>query len=415
MFRREALEGAATRLHGRIILPAHLGHHLLTALYGSVAVAIVLILAFGSVTKKAVLQGAVMPAGGVVRIVAPATGIIVSDGIAQGERVRRGAALFHILSAQRDMDEQNPNANVGRLLIDRRASLQQDRERLLRLTTEKDAALGRRVTEFKAEELQIEDQIALQRSRVRLLEDSLKRTQNLVAANFLSPAQADTQLAQLIEQKQRLTELLRARSQTQREQAEGLAERTQLQIQAQRDEASISRSISSLEQETEENRSRKGASVVSPLDGVLATLMVSPGQHVTAGTVVAAMVGTDITFEAELYAPSRSVGFLQPGLPVLLRYQSFPHQKFGQYRGKILDVATTALRPEDYQANGLPAPASADMLYRVRVTLESQAVQAYGKSAPLQAGMALEATVVLEDRKIYEWILDPIFSMTGRL
>ena len=40
---------------------------------------------------------------------------------------------------------------------------------------------------------------------------------------------------------------------------------------------------------------------------------------------------------------------------------------------------------------------------------------AYGNAQPLQAGMVVEADVLQEKRKLYEWVLEPLYSLTGKL
>jgi membrane fusion protein len=63
---------------------------------------------------------------------------------------------------------------------------------------------------------------------------------------------------------------------------------------------------------------------------------------------------------------------------------------------------------------GTSANASAP-LYRIRIRLDAQTVQAYGRHMPLKSGMLVQASVMLERRKLYEWIVEPIFSISGRL
>lgn len=60
-------------------------------------------------------------------------------------------------------------------------------------------------------------------------------------------------------------------------------------------------------------------------------------------------------------------------------------------------------------------PAAQEALYRIRVKLAKPQVQAYGHAVPLQAGMRLEADVQLDTRHLYEWALEPLFSVTGKL
>jgi membrane fusion protein len=46
--------------------------------------------------------------------------------------------------------------------------------------------------------------------------------------------------------------------------------------------------------------------------------------------------------------------------------------------------------------------------------LKQQSVFAYGKPVNLKPGMLLEASIILEHRRLYEWVLEPLFSIAGR-
>ena len=54
-------------------------------------------------------------------------------------------------------------------------------------------------------------------------------------------------------------------------------------------------------------------------------------------------------------------------------------------------------------------------LYRITVDLSAQTIMAYGEARPLQIGMQLEADIMQERRKLYEWVLEPLISITGKL
>jgi membrane fusion protein len=67
----------------------------------------------------------------------------------------------------------------------------------------------------------------------------------------------------------------------------------------------------------------------------------------------------------------------------------------------------------------LPGAATApnqtsEPLYRIRLKLKQQSVLAYGKPINLKPGMLLNASIILEHRRLYEWILEPLFSISGR-
>ena len=79
-------------------------------------------------------------------------------------------------------------------------------------------------------------------------------------------------------------------------------------------------------------------------------------------------------------------------------------------QGAILD-----LRPEDLAVPGAVSGTSGEPLYRIRLRLQRQSVQAYGETLPLKSGMLVDASVLLEQRRLYEWVLEPLFSISGRL
>jgi membrane fusion protein len=118
--------------------------------------------------------------------------------------------------------------------------------------------------------------------------------------------------------------------------------------------------------------------------------------------------------EAHLYAPSRSIGFIRQSDQVLLRYQAFPYQKFGHTRGTVMSVSRTALAASEIPGAG-SSTASSEPLYLITVALEKQSITAYGQAQPLQAGMLVDADILQEKRKLYEWVLEPLYSLTGKL
>jgi membrane fusion protein len=119
--------------------------------------------------------------------------------------------------------------------------------------------------------------------------------------------------------------------------------------------------------------------------------------------------------QAHLYAPSRAIGFIRPADHVLLRYQAFPYQKFGHAQGVVASVSRTALSASELAGAPTGAAANGEPLYRITVILARPTITAYGKPQPLQAGMLVDADILQEKRKLYEWVLEPLYSLTGKL
>jgi membrane fusion protein len=146
-----------------------------------------------------------------------------------------------------------------------------------------------------------------------------------------------------------------------------------------------------------------------------------PGAKAEAGTPLLTIVPPSTRLEAQLYAPSRDIGFVRAGQRVKLRYQAFPYQRFGHYEGVVVAVSRAALSPSELPAQlagltsvtGVSTGAPTEPVYRITVKLASQTVKAYGEETPLQPGMTLEADVALERRRLFEWVLDPLYAVTG--
>jgi membrane fusion protein len=108
--------------------------------------------------------------------------------------------------------------------------------------------------------------------------------------------------------------------------------------------------------------------------------------------------------QAEIYIPSRAMGFVKPDQEVRLLYDAFPYQRFGAYRGRVVRVSQAILASSD-----VPAVISAkEPVYRAVVALEKQTIEAEGQIIPLQSGGQLTANIILDRRTLIEWILSPL-------
>jgi len=55
------------------------------------------------------------------------------------------------------------------------------------------------------------------------------------------------------------------------------------------------------------------------------------------------------------------------------------------------------------------------LFQRTTMKLDAQDIEVYGQRLPLQAGMVLEADVVQDQRRMYEWALEPLYSVTRKM
>lgn len=416
LFRQQAVEFATTRQYGTVLLKNYVSHGILTALFFAICASIIAFLLCFGTTRKAEVSGALSLSKGVVRVRPGQTGIVKQVLVKEGQKVNAGDVMFTLSSERNIGIHESAESRVFKILRSRRDSyndelLQANQQSTLRLL-----AIKKRSEALLEEQAHLDSQIMLQKSRTMLVLAALKRFKELHDTNYISSAQLEEKEGELLDQRQRLAELERLRGINVRDYSSARAEYDDLTYQAQRDEEMIRRNTLIVQQDLAESEARWSIDVVAPIAGTVTTIAVEAGKPVLADSTLTSVLPAGAELEAEIYAPSRSIGFVKPGMKVLLRYQSFPYQKFGQYEAIVREVAGTSMSTQELALSNptMPANHTSEPLYRVRLRLRQQNVLAYGKRFELKPGMLLDGSIILEYRRLYEWVLEPLFSISGR-
>ncbi|MDI4654648.1 MULTISPECIES: HlyD family efflux transporter periplasmic adaptor subunit [Pseudoalteromonas] len=157
------------------------------------------------------------------------------------------------------------------------------------------------------------------------------------------------------------------------------------------------------------SKQRKLTEILSPIDGKVSGVLAKKGYLVESKKGLMSIIPAKSELIAELFVPTSAIGFIEQGQSITLRYQAFPYEKFGSYKGSIIEVSNVVILPTERQAsNVISTP-----FYRVKARLEGQFVSAYGKAFPLRSDMQLDADIVIEERSLLRWLFDPIFSLRG--
>lgn len=415
LFRKNAIEHLSSKQYGAVILAKSFSFRAMTIIFIVITSALIAFFFLFSTTRKTQASGVLTPSTGVTRILSIQPGNIIQKFANEGQKVKQGDVLFILRSERNSIKGIDTQKTISDLLRNRRDSFGAEIKQSAKQAQQRLNALQNRISGFEDENRKLDEQIAIQKERLELSEQSLKRYVELQTTNYISPAQLQDRQAALLEQKQRLTELNRIKSSNYRDLNSAQAELLDMQVQRHRDAAAIERSLSSVEQDLTENEAKREFLVVAPHDGYITTLNAELGQSVTTNQTLAAILPIDTKLEAEIYVPSRSIGFIKPGMAVLLRIQAYPYEKFGQYAATVREVESTSLKPEELS---LPVPAGDNRgqpIYRIRLSLAQQHVKVYGEMIPLKSGMAVDASIILDKRRLYEWVLEPLFSISGRL
>jgi membrane fusion protein len=381
------------------------------------AAGILSLMFFASYAKKAHVSGWLVPEQGMVRVFASQPGVVTKFFVKDGDLVSKGQPLLVLSTEQHSVALGDTQANIARSIQTRRDSLLEEGRQNEQLLKQQIRALQDRLVALGLELTQIREEIALQQSRLQLAVKSEQRQRDLIERGFISAQQLQSATETKIEQGAKLRTLERNRMTLQREYLTLEAELKDLPLKFKAQSANIERNIALIGQELAEAEARREIIVPAPQNGAVTAIQAEIGGGVKSAVPLLSIVPAGTKLEAHLYASSRSIGFLQVGQKVLLRYQAYPFQKFGHYEGIVASISGSSTSPAELPAQlaGLTSLfAASEPVYRITVSLARQNVTAYGKPVALQPGMQLDADIVIERRQLIEWVLDPLYSFTGK-
>lgn len=414
LFRPAALEAKRTPFLGEIVLIRPLAFGVITAFAVAAALLVAAFLFFGSYTQRSTVPGALVPDTGLIKVHPRQPGVVLEKHVAEGQAVTQGQVLY-VLSSERHSATARGGAQaaISAQVEVRAQSLRQELDTARRREREERAALAERIAALDAERANLDRQIDSQRARVALAEENLGRYRTLVDEGFVSKAEWQQKQGELLDQSVRLQTLERERIAIQRERAARAHELADLPLKQANLRAELERGLARTHEELTESETRRGIVVVAPATGTATAAVGEVGQAFEGDRPLVAIIPAGASLQAHLYVPSKAAGFIKPGDPVRLRYQAYPYQKFGQHQGVVAAVSKTALPAAEL--TGTAAAPAGEPIYRVIVTLAAQTIDAYGRPQPLQAGMLLEADVLRDTRRLYEWVLEPLYSVSGKL
>ncbi|KWK51809.1 anibiotic ABC transporter [Burkholderia stagnalis] len=412
LFRQDALDATSHKLMGTVSLYSPPWRWLMIAVATATTLAVVAFLVFGTYTKRERVAGQLLPAKGLLTVAPPLMGTVTDTRVREGQIVAAGAELMAV-SAEVATELGGTRERVGEQLRLQRTRLEADLASQSQLSDEANRGLRARAAALNDQLAQI---ALLKTQRTRQTELALRqlgKLQSMREQGYASNSQVEQQEAALLDAQARLQDLARQRLDVEQQLDQLRQQLRELPLNTRNQQNEIERKLADVDQSIAENEARRAVILRAPQASVVAALLAKPGQVVNAGQSVVSLLPQGAQLEAQLMVPSRAIGFVRPGARVVLRYQAYPFQKFGQQFGRVAEVSRTALSPQEV-ANLTGQTNVPEQLYRVVVALDRQDILAYGKREALRPGMALEADVLIDKRRLIEWVLEPLYALGRR-
>ncbi|MEW5746111.1 MAG: HlyD family type I secretion periplasmic adaptor subunit [Nitrospirota bacterium] len=378
---------------------------------------------FGRVDEVAVARGRVIPDGR-IKVVQPLeTGVIRAIHVKEGQEVKEGQVLIELDPTIKQADVESTAKALSTHLS--------DRERLLAELQNRDLESRRggashdlqrklkeaRESEYKAKEEALGSIIAQRENALQAAEAilvKLEKNSTIVkeqeaAYKALYDKGYTAKMDYLDKQKEYHTAVneLEAQRKIVKQSTESLeeAKKNLDALKREREKGILAdivdkeRNIIALSGEAIKARKRYDLErLCSPVDGTVHGLssytvggVLTPAQP----TVTIVPHGTPLIIEA--MAQNKDIGFLRVGQEAEVKLDTFPFQKYGTLKGKVVWLSPDAIEDEKLGP-----------VYKMKVELEKMNINIDGKHIAISPGMALTVEVKTNKRRIIEFFLSPV-------
>lgn len=414
LFRSEVLQTQRGQWMGAINLATPLSFVWWALLAVALAAAIVLFLVFGHYTRRADVPGQLEPSAGLLTLSARTTGTVTRTLVHEGERVVSGQPLVAVSADLVSASMGDTHAVVAAQLRTQQAQVRTTLANLQPQADEQTNDLHVRIGMLQAQVRATDAQLALQRTQVATATEFVDKIRPVAAKGIVSIAQFNAYQTAALNDQAQVKALQRQRLDTTEQLSSLRAQLDQLPLDTIAKANQLRGQLAQLDAQLAENAAQAGTILRATRTGIVSTLLVKTGQNVTTGQPVLSILPQGTTLEAQLLVPSSAIGFVAPGNRVVLRYQAYPYQKFGQQYGQVVQVSRSALSNAE-AASLLGQNNIATPLYRVLVVLDRQKIDAYGKAEALKPGMALNADILLDRRSLWQWVFEPLYGLRQQL
>ncbi|MFT6208290.1 MAG: membrane fusion protein [Colwellia sp.] len=411
LFRKEVIAHQSERLTGVITLAQPLSIKLAVLILVLIAVAIIVFVFNAEYSRKETVRGFLMPNKGMLKSYANQGGTIEKLWVQEGDKVIKGQSLATLVIKQNNNQGIDLSTQLIAQLHQQTQLLDDEIKQHHQLKQQEIQNLNEQQQALKKQRWALKSQYQLANEKLDILQAQQKQLQQLKQQGFIASVEKDQQQQTILEAKQEKQNIARLLLQQENDSNQVAFNQTNIPQQYALRINNLKRQQADLQRQLVQVNSNHQYTVTASNSGIVTSIQVVEGETLSTTKPLLHILPQGSELIAELLLPTRSAGFVQVGNTTRLRFDAFPYQRFGFIESKITRIDQALINPNEIQ---LPI-ALQEPVYRLRAKLNQQQMQAFGKAFNLKSGMLFEADIMLEQRTLIEWLLEPIYSLRGRL
>ncbi|MEL7096465.1 MAG: HlyD family efflux transporter periplasmic adaptor subunit [Pseudomonadota bacterium] len=354
--------------------------------------------------RKETVRGKLRVDGAEAKLYALEPGIITRVMVQDEQLVSAGDAIAEI-SSERYLSTGGALSDATMQQLEReRTTLERRKSAIEAASSLSIRAAEQRQSDAERQERELRDQLAVVMRRLEIARNRADDARQFLAEQLIAEPQLNERLEaaasleqSVLQNKAQVNEAVAAQSRAE-------LEKRQVGANLDRDIAEIDQRLEQINAQIQRTGANTAHVIRAPIDGKITGLQARAGEHASSDIPLGIVLPEDSFLIAEVYLPSRAIGFVETGQTVKLQYDAFPYQKFGVALGEVSSIANTSLLPQELSVTSQ----TGEPVYRVSIAISDQNIKVFSRNVPLHAGMEFTAVVVLENRRLLEWLLEPL-------
>ena len=414
LFRKRAVDYKADRLSGEVLVLPRLSHTLCIALLLLWIAALAIWLITSSYTKKETVTGWLEPNGGLTRIYAEDSGVVQQLLVKEGDQVSAGQPLAVVSGDRYLTDGERLDQRLLQEYQLQRQLLSEQLQQTDSIFLNKTGNLQQQLDAARQSLDVLQQQLATLNDWQKILDQQVDRQRTLQRTGHLSSAELEDTVGRQLALRNQAQSLQREQVEYQHRIDQLNGELLSLPNEKGNSLNQIRTQLSTIAQKITQLSGAQGYVIKAPREGIATNLQIREGMYLSANkqTPLMTLVPPQAELVAHLLIPVKAAGFIKTDQPLDIRYDAFPYQKFGLYQGRVTEISEAVFTPGELADTPV---AVREPVYQVAARLAKQHIQAYGQRVSLKPGMTFSADIQLSERSLLQWLLEPIFSLQGRL
>jgi len=411
MFRKEVSKANQQHLYGQVSVIQPISLYSTSILIFVLFLIIIIYLSQANFSRKEVVKGYLLPGKGVVKVFTRRAGVIDRLYVEEGQVVQQGDHLLKIKNSQSLVTGVELSMVLVKELTLQMNYLQQELKANNKILIKNNSRIIEQKKQLTKKLTLTDEAINTKKIKLSLKNNKKEKRKRLLENKYISITEYDKSKEEYLTVIEEINELERSQIQTRMEISNLEFKHLELPEQQVINEVGIKRKISEIKSKITDLNNQFEFIKKAPESGVITAIQPNNGSKVDSDTLILSILPMHSPLEIELLLPTRSAGFIGIGNNVNIRFDAFPYQKFGFITGVISSIDKVVVLPSE---KVFPIEIN-EAMYRIRAKLNQQFIKAYGKEFPLKVGMVANADIMLERRSLLEWLLDPVYTIKGKL